>query len=206
MAAFQMPKLLAAVQINQQIKTLAKDMSSIDVRVHALAVQCIMHAQEHGDVTLMQRLYQSLPNPGNKAKGVKGTGGYLVQGLTTWLRMYTPIRASAPDWKLKDKRTDADWKIQEAIEHPFWTLAEVSDAANKAAKWTEATLIQRIKSLMTQLEDRVSKGEFEGDPEHAKALMSNVIQAADKFEAASKVKEPKAVTVRAKKPKEAVAA
>src|SRR5665213_1152087 len=180
-----MPKMLAAAQVSMMIKQVVKDITGIDQKVHAAAIQCLLHAEATGDCTLMERLFKALPQASN------GSGGYLAEGLKPWLRKFTPIVASGVDWKLRKNRKPDAWKIQEALDNPFWTLVAVQEAAQRM--FSEKSIIDSLKALAARLTTNIEKGTFTGDPKHAQELMSNVIQAADKFEAASQVKAPKAV-------------
>lgn len=64
---------------------------SLDAAVHANAVQCMLHAEKHGDTSLMRRLLIDI---------VDEKSGYRRQGLIQWMRKYSPMELKGKDINL----------------------------------------------------------------------------------------------------------
>lgn len=111
-------------------------LGGLDLRVHANAIQCMIHAEIHGDTSLMRRLLVDT---------ISEVTGYRRAGLINWMKKFTPMELKGkdnldlsgtvtddfvkslmkqfPNLKLAklnegDKRP---WLIEQANATPFWT-------------------------------------------------------------------------------------
>lgn len=75
-------KLMTTDAIKADQDTIRKDLISLDKRVHDNAVQCLAHAAEHGDTSLMTRLLMEI---------VDKKTGYRNAGLIAWMRRHSPM-------------------------------------------------------------------------------------------------------------------
>jgi hypothetical protein len=89
-------------------------LNSLDAMIHLNAVQCMLHAEKHGDTSLMARLLMDIIDP---------TSGYRRAGLIQWMRAFSPmeldgkvIKLSGTDPKTGERRP---WKVEEANATPF---------------------------------------------------------------------------------------
>lgn len=57
-------------------------LTKLDAWIHANAVQCLMHAEKHGDTSLFRRLLVDI---------VDKDSGYRRQGLIAWMRRFSPM-------------------------------------------------------------------------------------------------------------------
>lgn len=78
--------------------TIKKDQDSIranllhlDSQIHANAVQCLLHAEKHGDTSLMRRLLVDI---------IDAKSGYRRQGIIAWMREFSPMELSGDVIKL----------------------------------------------------------------------------------------------------------
>lgn len=88
----------------------------LDKRIHDNAIQCMMHAKEYGDTSLMRRLLVDVLDKRNT--------GYRVQGLINWMRKHSPMELNGNTVNLTGtdgKGNKRPWKIEEANARPFWT-------------------------------------------------------------------------------------
>ncbi|CAN5950614.1 unnamed protein product [Sphagnum jensenii] len=122
-----------------------KDILSMDKRIHANAVQCLLHASVHGDTSLMTRLLVDI---------VDAKTGYRRQGLINWVRKFSPMELKGSVINLSGLMTEGGIKslvkqfpeidrsllvagarrpflVNEANATPFWTD---SDNAEMVAK------------------------------------------------------------------------
>lgn len=102
-----------AIKADQDI--IRGSLLSLDRSIHDNAVQCLMHAEKHGDTSLMRRLLIDV---------VDAKTGYRRQGLINWMRKFSPmelkgdvINLTGTDGK-GNKRT---FQVELANKTPFWT-------------------------------------------------------------------------------------
>lgn len=122
-------------------------LTSLDKRVHANAVQCLMHAAEYGDTSLLRRLLIDT---------IDEVSGYRRQGLLNWVFKFSPCRLTKDTVNLSGDLTlqmkdalikqfeDTDTPIDEAVmivgdRAPF--LIEQADAT---PFWTDADNAERV--------------------------------------------------------------
>ncbi len=179
--------LLPLKEILSQQNSIFKTVGSVDQRIHANALQCALHAMEHGDVMPADRLVKGLGGKNSEkaiaaaiaegrahATDQKMTGVY-VPGLVMWFQMFTPITWNGDakpgllkaGMKLYDRLIDRNagkaWNIEEASAKPWFTLKEVRRDMERAPLTLEA-----IKGLVVgftkRIEKSIEEGTFEGDP------------------------------------------
>lgn len=110
------------IRDQDKIETLA---GTLDHRVHSNAVQCLMHAAKHGDVSLMERLL---------TRTIKTESGYRRQALINWVRKHSPMELKGKTMNLSGQDKEGNrrpFKIEEASQTPFWMD---EDNAEKVAK------------------------------------------------------------------------
>lgn len=109
------------LQTSDSIRTdqdaIRKNLVSLDQSIHLNAVQCMMHAEKHGDTSLMRRLLVEI---------VDAKTGYRRQGLIIWMRTFSPLELTQDNINLSgmDPMTNKPrpWRIEEAFQTPFWAL------------------------------------------------------------------------------------
>jgi len=92
-------------------------LASLDLRIHKNAVQCMMHAEKHGDTSLFRRLLIDI---------VDAKSGYRRRGLIAWMAHFSPMRLTKDNINLSGLTGDIRqaFRVKEAYEIPFWTLEE----------------------------------------------------------------------------------
>lgn len=86
----------------------------LDAQIHANAVQCLIHAEQHGDTSLMRRLLVDI---------IDTKTGYRRQGLINWMRKHSPMELKADNINLSgtdEKGDKRPFLIEKANETPFW--------------------------------------------------------------------------------------
>lgn len=117
---------LPAIWLKDDIKkdqdSIRKALTELDASIHMNAVQCMMHAEEHGDTSLFRRLVVDIVN--------KQTG-YRLQSLIAWMRAYSPMVLVGDVIKLTGVTEDGEkipWRVKEAFKTPFWTAKQFDEA------------------------------------------------------------------------------
>lgn len=90
-------------------------LAALDLRIHQNAVQCLIHAEIHGDTSLMRRLLVDIIDTKN---------GYRRQGLINWMRKHSPMELSADNINLSgtdEKGDKRPFLVEQANKTPFWT-------------------------------------------------------------------------------------
>lgn len=116
----------------------------LDARVHANAIQCMIHAEIHGDTSLMRRLLVDT---------ISEVTGYRRQGLIGWMKKFSPMELKGRDnLDLSGVVTD-DFMASLRKQFPDLTLPALKEGdkrpwlieqANKTPFWTDDTLRERI--------------------------------------------------------------
>lgn len=122
---FKLPHLLDAATIKSNQDTIKATLESLDGSVHDNAVQCLMHAEKHGDTSLMRRLL---------VETIGGKNGYRTQGLVAWMRTHSPMMLKGDTINLSgtdDKGNKKPWLIEAAARTPFWLDNRFNEAVWK---------------------------------------------------------------------------
>lgn len=127
--ATKMKILTGAAAINAAITSIAKRGKAFDKDVHIAAVSTLMHADQHGDITLAQKLVDALPASQRK------------NALRDWFLAFGKFGYDQQN-KTFTYNGEATTKTQEAMEKPFWAFKpepayvpfNASDFINNAIK------------------------------------------------------------------------
>ena len=88
----------------------------LDADIHKTGVSCMYHAQQFGDVTLMQNLIMALPKSARR------------KGFIAWVDAHMPVAAETDNKTgavtLSKDRTEADFKLDGAEASPFWMFTK----------------------------------------------------------------------------------
>lgn len=96
------------------IDSVATKGKTLDNLIHRAGVSCMYHAQQHGDVTLAEKLIEAMPRSSRR------------KGLVVWFEDNMPVDGKISDTKagvsitLKKGRADTDFTLSEAAAVPFW--------------------------------------------------------------------------------------
>ena len=95
--------------LTKRIATLAKDMKSIDNRIHTIAVSTMYHMQQHGDVRGAQELLEAMPRSTRR------------KALIAWYEDFGPltIDPKTSSVELTKGRTPDQFKLEECAEVHF---------------------------------------------------------------------------------------
>ena len=150
--------------IQKMIGAVTKAADKLYPAIHETAVQCVLHAQLHGDATLLNDLIMGL----NK--------GTYRGGMKTWAMKYTPIRWNGEGKfgligpkkspTMYEKHLVANkgvvWNVEAAEANPFWTLEEVKADQDKPPVKDERFL-GAVAALIKSFEKARDEGNFQGD-------------------------------------------
>jgi hypothetical protein len=147
------PAEVAFMDATNKLELLAKDviksnqdmirvsLTKLDAWIHANAVQCLLHAQKHGDTSLFRRLLVDI---------VEKDSGYRRQGLIAWMRAYSPMELHGDVIKLTgvNNGVPIPWDIETAAKTPF----------RKADKFAEQLAFKpKFKNDLVSVIDRALK-------------------------------------------------
>jgi hypothetical protein len=189
--------LLPAAAIMANILAIGRRTDGLDEAVHKAAIQCALHAMEHGDSMLADRLVKTLGGKntqkaidaahkaGHEGYKLGRMTGYNVQGLVMWFARYTPIMWNGDGkvgllkagMKLYDqllaRNGGATWNMEHAEANPFWTLPEVRREMER-----QPFTLETVNTIVINLRDRFNKsveaGTFKGDKDAALAYISRL--------------------------------
>lgn len=95
-----------ASALKTEIKAIGAAVSKLESRIHVAAVSCLVHAEKHGDVTLMQSLIAALGKSQRR------------NALLAWCVNYGTFALSEDGKSVVYLKREADAKGAEA--EPFW--------------------------------------------------------------------------------------
>lgn len=134
--------LLSKDVIKADQDVIKSNLTKLDMAIHSNAVQCMLHAEKHGDTSLMRRLLVEV---------IDTKTGYRRQGLINWMRKFSPmelkgdiINLSGVDLK-GDKRP---FLVEKANETPFWTDADNREMVAKPV--FRSNLMSKINSSIKE--------------------------------------------------------
>lgn len=121
-----------------------RDLNKLDSRIHANAIQCMLHTKTHGDTSLMARLLVDV---------LSTDSGYRTRGLINWMRKHSPMElkgnvitlsgilgSEADVTKMVKDFPDADKSLfQLGAKRPF-----LIDEANAKPFWKDADNAERV--------------------------------------------------------------
>lgn len=113
--------LLSKDEIKAHQDSIRVNLLSLDAAIHANAVQCLMHAEKHGDTSLMRRLLMDV---------IDDKSGYRRQGLIKWMRAYSPMELKGKDINLSG--TDG-----KGVKRPFMISEADADHFAKNPNYAE---------------------------------------------------------------------
>lgn len=117
----QLPELMGKDVIKQdQDQNIRVPLMKLDTAIHANAVQCLLHAQKHGDTSLMRRLLVDI---------VDDKSGYRRQGLIAWMRRFSPMELHQDVIKLTGSVNGVPipWDILTASRTTFRDIPEFAE-------------------------------------------------------------------------------
>lgn len=120
-----LPAIWLKADIKKDQDGIKRSLTKLEAAIHANAIQCMMHAEEHGDTSLMRRLLIDIVDP---------KSGYRTQGLIAWMRHYSPMELKGDVIKLTGTLPNGDkrpWRIAEANANPFAKADEFREMALK---------------------------------------------------------------------------
>lgn len=152
-------KLLSAANVRKSIDSNTKMIAVGLAGLHSDMVQCMLHAEKHGDITLAQYLMQSVRD---NCKGV------VVAGIEQWFTKFSPIKLTSKDGIVSAellKEGDKGYKAFNSAEAET-TVAlesrEVTDRANRPiVKPTIAYFKSRIAGFTKQVDNYNEKAEIQ---------------------------------------------
>jgi len=115
------PTLMSGEALNAALAKLPKALQAHNEKLQSLALQCIMHAKEHGDTGYAGKMIAAFRDRGD------GKAHPYLTGLTRWLRTYTPIRpkqGAKGVYRLMkaDEEGFIPFNVEGAAETPFYML------------------------------------------------------------------------------------
>lgn len=129
---------VAVIKADQDV--IKTSLTKLDMQIHSNAVQCLLHAEKHGDTSLMRRLLVDI---------IEEQSGYRRRGLINWMRKYSPMELKGDTINLSG--VDAGgikrpFLVADANASPFWT--DKDNAEKVAVPVFQAGLLSPIESAL----------------------------------------------------------
>lgn len=142
-----MKLLNTAKDINKAIDSIVRRGKTLDDDIQLAAVSCLNHHSVHGDITLLNRLWLSMPR-GSRRKA-----------LTDWALHHGAVQANtdketAKEAPFKDARKDRVCLLDEAIACPWYEFNRPTDEDNVA----EFDFTKSLEALLKRAANAQAKG------------------------------------------------
>lgn len=174
------PALLDGKRIDTGVRNIIKADAAFGDKLHEVAVQCLLHAHAHNDVS----------KAGTLCRGLKTAN---AKGLRHWFMTYGAIWFDG-DGTVKTVKKDAKafhtgepydekgYDLVGAVNTPFWTMAEVqADQAAKVKPFKESDIIRMVFTSQHKMVDAVLGGRFDGRPETSAAMLKAMTEVVFKY-------------------------
>lgn len=125
--------------VNKSIESIKNRGAKLDRDVHSTALACLWHVQEHGDITLMNRLLLALP----KSTRRNALGKWAVQFGKLKLNEDKAAAKEVPLLFNREGKTD----IAGATAMPFWELKNVAEGG---AEWNFDSYMNGVIKVLTK--------------------------------------------------------
>lgn len=114
------PTLLGKEVIKKDQDGIRVNLVQLDGQIHANAVQCLLHAEKHGDTSLMRRLLVDI---------IDAKSGYRRQGIIAWMREFSPMELSGDVIKLSGTLNGEPrpFRCEQANLTPFTELSSAKE-------------------------------------------------------------------------------
>ena len=136
-------------EILKSIKSINARSAKLQRDIHAVAVECLQHAEAHGDATLMKSLYLALPT------------GQRREALLVWCNTYSPLRVTQQGQNCgllkKDSPKYVPFDIESAIANPYYALNERS-IGFKAAPLDMEKILRKAWAKAIEVEILTERG------------------------------------------------
>lgn len=132
---------MAKDKLDTRIDAIVKRSNALGLDIHAVAVECLQHALDHGDPRKMDRL----------AKGLHASCRPIA--LMEWTKKFSPImwNGDGDVGIIKaDAKTFKPFDIEGANAEPYWTPAEIVK---------KPLTLEQLKKMVLQMETKVSNAE-----------------------------------------------
>jgi hypothetical protein len=155
-------------QLRLAIANIKKNGATLQSMVHTTAIECLQHAKQHGNITMIGELINATPAMVRN------------KGLAKWLIDHAPlhikydssakcfvVKAETKNIKGKNFLDDANWKIKEADATPFWeyTLEQEPQAFDLAK------MLQAMKAMVKRATNEENMAKLK--PEEA-TIINNI--------------------------------
>lgn len=128
--------------IQKRITSIRNRGAKMDRDIHETAVLCLYHARDagQGDITLLSKLAAAMPRSSRR------------KALIAWAVAHAPVTFSEKEdqFRMKKKRTEADWYIEEADAVPFWDYTKEKKPAQYDLSKAVDGLVRTIRKANEQ--------------------------------------------------------
>lgn len=147
------PSLLTPVVIKKDQDGIRVSLVKLDAAIHANAVQCLMHAEKHGDTSLMRRLLVDI---------IDAKSGYRRQGVIAWMREFSPMELKGDVISLSgmlngEKRK---FRIEDANKTHFTALASAREMVPQRPIFRDG-LTSKLERAVKEYKDAMANTIFE---------------------------------------------
>ena len=145
--------LKTTAQVKSAIKSIKTTGAKLQQAIHETGMQCLHHAQQHGDTTLLASLVDAMPRSTRR------------EDFKLWVHAHSPLTVSfnkkegKHEVKGKNITDAANWKLEEAEATPFWDFTE--DKPSKL--YTPEAMMHALRAIAVRAEKEAAKQKEQGE-------------------------------------------
>lgn len=131
-----------ASEIRKDMQALFQSAAKLQAKIHEIGLECIAHAQEHGDITLADSLVKGLE---------ENAQGQRTETLKAWFTKYSPIvwNGKGEVVLLKDDNTRyTPFDVEAASAEPYYSMGK----ERKPVELTYDGLVKTVNAMLTRIE------------------------------------------------------
>lgn len=183
--------LKGSKKIASSIAAFARQGKTRQQKAHQLAVSALNHANEHGDTTLLSRLYHAFgktENPNEFRYWVRVMSNKAIG----WDKETKSFKQRSKGTPVKD-----GCDIDKAVSTPWWNMDEVNEGRNKAFDPVKDT-----SSVLSILKRHCSEAEQAGEKELVEHYTKMIVQMENMNKRMKMLKEQQSASLNVKEDKE----
>tara|TARA_R100000951_G_scaffold105786_1_gene99828 strand:+ start:1250 stop:1792 length:543 start_codon:yes stop_codon:yes gene_type:complete len=158
-----MPTTKTSDELFHEIKLIGAQAAKLQDRIHACAVDCLLHAEVHGDARPMKALFNALPKSNRR------------MALLTWVEGFSPVFI-APDGETCGVRVEGvdkkyiPFNVDAAIATPYWEYTSEEVKLHGAGEY-----IGKAFAALAAFERDVKEGTFRGEEAETRSMLRGMI-------------------------------
>lgn len=152
-STIKVPDIMDINDVMKGVYNLGKRGRGLQEYVHELAVQALLHAQQHNDYSIPAKIINAAPQ------------GIVLKDLRAWFELHMPVKfRKVKETGLlqskKNKKSDVtDILIEQAVETPYYEMT-IERKESEKEEFTSAFVVKRLNNVVKNLRGKAEKADL----------------------------------------------